>query len=151
MEDLDEHLMIAKIEVSCWKEQLKQAVSPLQFITISYSSQSILIQSQVHHSNNYVSHYIPPFLGIYRDTLMPLQASTILLQADQRRAALNPPLVPISPDQVQCSELATLLTEEDYNLSTMVNLKFSFSLFCFKSYLSTISNSSFSFNFVSIF
>ena len=61
MEDLDEHLMIAKIEVSCWNEQLKQAVSPLQFITISYSSQSILIHSQVYHSNNYVSHYIPPF------------------------------------------------------------------------------------------
>ena len=61
MEDLDKHLMIVKIEVSCWKEQLKQAVSPLQFITISYSSQSILIQSQVYHSNNYVSHYIPLF------------------------------------------------------------------------------------------
>ena len=55
---------------------------------------------------------------------MPLHDSTILLQADWRRAALNPPLPPISHDQVQHSELATLLTEEDYNLSTMVNLFF---------------------------
>ena len=53
---------------------------------------------------------------------MPLQASTILLQADQRRAALNPPLPLISHNQVQHGKLATLLTEEDYNLSTMVNL-----------------------------
>ena len=63
---------------------------------------------------------------------MPLQASTILLRADQRRAdqrgayqrraALDPPLPPISHDQVQCGKLASLLTEEDYNLSTMVNL-----------------------------
>ena len=53
---------------------------------------------------------------------MPLQASTILLRADQRRAALDPPLPQISHDQVQHGELATLLTEEDYNLSTMVNL-----------------------------
>ena len=34
MEDLDECLLIAKIEVSCWKEKLKQAVSPLQLINI---------------------------------------------------------------------------------------------------------------------
>ena len=60
MEDLDEHLLITKIEVSCWKDQLKQAVSPLWLINISNTSQSILIQSQVHHSNNYVSHYILP-------------------------------------------------------------------------------------------
>ena len=53
---------------------------------------------------------------------MPLQASTILLRADQRRAALDPPPPLISHDQVYCGELATLLTEEDYNPSTMVNL-----------------------------
>ena len=57
---------------------------------------------------------------------MPLQASTILLRADQRREALNPPLPPISHDQVLCGELVTLLTEEDYNLTTMVNSKFHF-------------------------
>ena len=63
MEDLDEHLLIAKIEVACWKDQLKQVVSPLQLITISYTSQSISIQSQVHCSNNYVSYYILPFFS----------------------------------------------------------------------------------------
>ena len=65
---------------------------------------------------------------------MPLQASTILLRADHRRAALDPPLPPISHDQVQPSELASLLTEEDYNLSTMVNLSFNL-MICLKSYL----------------
>ena len=53
---------------------------------------------------------------------MPLQAITILLRADQRRAALDPPLPPISHDQVRHGKLATLLTKEDYNLSTMVIL-----------------------------
>ena len=43
MEDLDEHLSIAKIEVSCWKDQLKQAVSPLQLINILHVIQSISI------------------------------------------------------------------------------------------------------------
>ena len=55
---------------------------------------------------------------------MPLQASTILLRVDQRRAALNPPLPPISHDQVLCGELVTLLTDEDYNLTTVVSSKF---------------------------
>ena len=86
----------------------------------------------MYHSNNYVSHYIPPFLGFAETTLMPLQASTILLQADQRRAGLNPPLPLISHDQVQSGKLATLLTEEDYNLSTMVNLKFHFYYYALK-------------------
>ena len=56
------------------------------------------------------------FQGFTETTLMPVQTSTILLQADQRRAALNPPLPLISHDQVQCGELTTLLTKEDYNL-----------------------------------
>ena len=43
MEDLDECLLIAKIEVSCWKDQLKQAVSPLQLINILHAIQSISI------------------------------------------------------------------------------------------------------------
>ena len=40
MEDLDEQLLIAKIEASCWKDQLKQAVNPLQLINILYAIQS---------------------------------------------------------------------------------------------------------------
>ena len=54
---------------------------------------------------------------------MPLQASTILLQADQRQAASDPPLLPITKEQTECRELASLLIEEDYNLSTMVPIK----------------------------
>ena len=149
--NLDECLMITKIEVSCWKEQLKQAVSPLQFISISYSSQSISIPSQVHCSNNYVSHYIPPFIkGFTETTLTPLQASTILLSADQRRAVLNPPLPLISHNQVQHGKLATLLTEEDYNLSTMVNLNFHFDYFALKVTSLLPSNFPFPFNILSM-
>ena len=66
------------------------------------------------------------FQGFTETTLMSLQASTILRTADQRRAALNPPLPPTSHDQVLHGEPVTLLTEEDYNLMTMVSLKFHF-------------------------
>ena len=68
--------------------------------------------------------YSTSFQGFTETTLMPLQATTILLTADERRAALNPPLPPISHDQVLCGELATLLTDEDYYLTTVVNSKF---------------------------
>ena len=53
---------------------------------------------------------------------MPLQASTILLRADHRRATLDTTLPSICHDQVQHTKLASLLTAEHYNLSTMVNL-----------------------------
>ena len=43
MEDLDEHHLIAKIEVSCWKDQLKQVISPFQFINTLHTIQSISI------------------------------------------------------------------------------------------------------------
>ena len=39
-------------------------------------------------------------------TLMPLQASTILLWADQRQAASDRPLLPITQEQIECRELA---------------------------------------------
>ena len=54
---------------------------------------------------------------------MPLQASTILLWADQRQVASDPPLPPITKEQIEHGELASLLIEEDYNLSTMVPIK----------------------------
>ena len=53
-------------------------------------------------------------------TLMPLQASTILLWADQRQVASDPPLPQITKEQIEWGELASLLIEEDYNHSTMV-------------------------------
>ena len=70
--------------------------------------------------------YSTSFQVFTETTLIPLQASTILLKADQRRAAVNHPLPPLSHDQVLCGGLVTLLTEEDYNLMTMVNLNFYF-------------------------
>ena len=101
MENLDEHLLIAKIEVSCWKEQLKQVVSSLQLINISDVISSIPILKLVTSSQqSCFSSYLSHFQGFTEATLMPLQASTILLRADQRRAALDPPLPPISHEQV---------------------------------------------------
>ena len=44
MEDIDKHLFLANIEVSCWKDQLKQAVS--QFcITITFYAVTLLFLS----------------------------------------------------------------------------------------------------------
>ena len=122
MENLDESLLIAKIEVSCWKEQLKQAVSSSSQLTLHMyiSSISNLKLGISFHQSYFFIFFL--FQGFTETTLMPLQASTILLRADQRRAAVDPPLPPISHYQVQHGELVSLLTEEDYNLSTMVNL-----------------------------
>ena len=41
MEDIDEHLLIANIEVSCWKDQLKQVVSQLLATYTFHAIQSI--------------------------------------------------------------------------------------------------------------
>ena len=54
---------------------------------------------------------------------MPLQASTILLRADQRQAASDPPLPPITKEQILHGKLASLLIEDDYNLAATVTVK----------------------------
>ena len=41
MEDIDECLLLANIEVSCWKDQLKQAVSPYLITNVFHAIQSI--------------------------------------------------------------------------------------------------------------
>ena len=41
MEEIDEYLLITGIEVSCWKEQLKQAVSQYLILDILHAIQSI--------------------------------------------------------------------------------------------------------------
>ena len=41
MEDIDDHLLIADIEVSCWKDQPKQAVSQHLTTNIFHAIQSI--------------------------------------------------------------------------------------------------------------
>ena len=42
-------------------------------------------------------------------TLMPLQMNTVLLWADQSQAPSDPPLPPITREQTECGELASLL------------------------------------------
>ena len=68
--------------------------------------------------------YSTSFQGFTETTLVPLQASPRLFRADQRRAPINPPLPPISHDQVPLCELVTLLTDEDYNLTTVEKVLF---------------------------
>ena len=64
------------------------------------------------------------FQGFAEKILTPLQSSTVLFKTGQRRAALDPPLLPIASNQILHGELSTLLEEDDYNLTTMVNSKF---------------------------
>ena len=63
------------------------------------------------------------FIGICRNYSHPLQASTMLFKAD-RRAALNPPLPPITREQILHGYLSELLEQSDYDLTTMVNSRF---------------------------
>ena len=41
MEEINEHLFIADIEVSCWKDQLNQVVSQYPSLDILHAIQSI--------------------------------------------------------------------------------------------------------------
>ena len=61
------------------------------------------------------------FQGFSETILIPLQASTVLFRADQRRAAQMPPLLPITKEQISNEELKDLLEESDYDLTAMVN------------------------------
>ena len=47
----------------------------------------------------------------------------MLLRADQRQATSDPPLPPISKEQILHGELASMLTEDHYSLATMVHLE----------------------------
>ena len=42
-------------------------------------------------------------------------------QSRQVKAALHPPLPPITKEEIMQGKLSSLLIEEDYNLSTMVS------------------------------
>ena len=64
------------------------------------------------------------FQRFFETILTPLQASTVLFKADQRREAQMPPLLPITKEQISNGELNDLLEESDYDLTTMVNLYF---------------------------
>ena len=64
------------------------------------------------------------FQGFSETILTPLQASTVLFRADQRRAAQTPPLPPVSKEQISNGELKDLLEESNYDLTTKVNIYF---------------------------
>ena len=59
--------------------------------------------------------------GFAETILTPLQASSVLIKVVRQRATLNPPLPPITKEEIMQGELSSLLIEEDYNLSTMVS------------------------------
>ena len=59
--------------------------------------------------------------GLAENILTPLQASSVLIKVDRRRASLVPSLPPITKEQILQGELSSLLVQEDYNLSTMVS------------------------------
>ena len=63
------------------------------------------------------------YYGFTETVLTPLQVNSVLYQANRRRAALDPPLPPITVDQIQCGELSALLEEDDYNLAAVVNIE----------------------------
>ena len=70
-------------------------------------------------------HYNASFFQGFTETILtPLQASTILFKANQKRAALNPPIPPITREQILNGDLTELLEESDYDLTYMVNSKF---------------------------
>ena len=47
MEEVDEHLMITDIEISCWKEQLKQVVSQSHTLIIFMQFDQFLLVTLV--------------------------------------------------------------------------------------------------------
>ena len=46
LEDLDEQPLLAKLEISCWKDQLIHAVSQFQFTNTLHAIQSISLENQ---------------------------------------------------------------------------------------------------------
>ena len=118
MEEVDECLLIAGIEISCWKDQLKQVAS--QSLTLIIYMQFnqfwlVVLTNQIKTSLIYLN-----FQGFVEIILTPLQASTVLFKADQRRAAQYPPLPPITQEQIMNGNLKHLLEDTNYDLSTMV-------------------------------
>ena len=69
MEDIDECLLIANIEVSCWKDQMKHAVSQLFITNIFHAIQSFFLKIKLVTSDPDFISYPILFLGICRNHL----------------------------------------------------------------------------------
>ena len=68
MEDIDEHLLIANIEVSCWKDQLKQVASELLTTNTFHAIQSISFLNQTYNFKT-ISHFVS--YTVFRDLQKP--------------------------------------------------------------------------------
>ena len=64
----------------------------------------------------------------------------ILLRADQRQVASDPPLPSIKKEQILRGELSSLLTEEDYNLTMMVTIILIYNYLSFTSSKTSLNN-----------
>ena len=118
MEVIDECLFNSNIEISCWRDQHKQVVSQSYIITtilnrFHFRIKSILFKMLFQLLLN-LYFFVFFFRGLLKTILMPLQASSFLIKAYQRRVALDPPLPPITCEQILHGELASLLKEENY-------------------------------------
>ena len=52
--------------------------------------------------------------GFVETVLTPLQASSVLIKADRQRGTLDPPLPPITKEDIMQGKLSSFLIEEDY-------------------------------------
>ena len=67
MEDLDERLILTEIKISCWKDQLKQAVSQLQFTNTLHEIQTIFLSKTMLITFKIILHFIfYTFIGVQR-------------------------------------------------------------------------------------
>ena len=125
MEEVHECLLIASIEISCWKEQLKQAVSQYLTLSIFHAIQSIffliILTNQI--CDNFITmlHFSRDLLRLFW-LLSKLAPSCSRLIKEEW--VLNPPLPPITREQILNGDLTDLLEESDYDLTNMVNVKF---------------------------
>ena len=51
--------------------------------------------------------------GFAETVVTPLQASSVLIKVDRQRAMLDPPLPPITKEEIMQGKLSSLLIEED--------------------------------------
>ena len=89
MEDIDEHLLIADIEVSCWKDQLKQVVSQLHTTNTFHAMQSIFSKINFVTSKPYLISYPILFLGICRDHVNISARKYCFIQSRSKKGGLR--------------------------------------------------------------
>ena len=89
MEDIDEHLLIADIEVSCWKDQLKQAVSQLFITNIFHAIQSFFLKIKLITSDPDFISYSILFLEICRNYLNTSASKHHFIQSRSKKGSFR--------------------------------------------------------------